>query len=47
MDDPTFVRTMENYGMPIQYQSSADFTEFWAAAQKEAEFQVNHFIKGK
>jgi tripartite-type tricarboxylate transporter receptor subunit TctC len=47
LDDPTFVKTMDTYGMPVMYQSSADFAEFWAAAQKEAEFQVNHFIKGK
>lgn len=45
VEDPTFVKTMENYGMPIMYQNPADFTKSWAEAEREAEFQVKSFIK--
>ena len=45
LDDPGFVKVMSNYGMPILYQNSADFAEFWAEAYKEAQVQVNRFLE--
>ncbi|MDD5168904.1 MAG: tripartite tricarboxylate transporter substrate binding protein [Syntrophales bacterium] len=47
LSDPTFVKTMDNYGMPVMYQNSADFAKFWAASYKESDFHVKTFIKHK
>jgi hypothetical protein len=35
---------MGSYEMPVLYQNSADFTQFWAEAYVEAGVQVKNFI---
>jgi tripartite-type tricarboxylate transporter receptor subunit TctC len=45
LKDPAFLKAMDSYEMPVLYQSSADFTKFWADAYAEAGQQVKNFIK--
>ena len=45
LSDPGFLKAMGAYEMPVLYQSTADFTKFWAEAYVEAGQQVKNFIK--
>jgi tripartite-type tricarboxylate transporter receptor subunit TctC len=45
LSDPGFLKAMATYEMPVLYQNTAVFTQFWAEAYVEAGEQVKNFIK--